>query len=212
MSEEKVLIMMLIVLGLIVLIYFVYKTVQDAKREEEIEEAHRQYEKEQEQRRIKERKEYSIKWNEEIQAKFKGKVKYKTNKPIKALIGDYTDSMAPITNSLLRKMGIETEIVPTASDIIDRITDGKKYDIIITNNVYPKGESGQQVLDTLKEDETFKTPIVILTVDQNSRGKYLSCGFDEYIHKPIDEDKVKAIFPKLIKGLKFTEIKSNKSK
>ena len=36
MSEEKVLIMMLIVLGLIVLIYFVYKTVQDAKREEEI--------------------------------------------------------------------------------------------------------------------------------------------------------------------------------
>ena len=80
MSEEKVLIMMLIVLGLIVLIYFVYKTVQDAKREEEIEEAHRQYEKEQEQRRIKERKEYSIKWNEEIQTKFKGKVKYKTNR------------------------------------------------------------------------------------------------------------------------------------
>ena len=30
MSEEKVLIMMLIVLGLIALIYFVYKTVQDA--------------------------------------------------------------------------------------------------------------------------------------------------------------------------------------
>ena len=169
MSEEKVLIMMLIVLGLIALIYFVYKTVQDAKRDEEIEEAHRQYEKEQEQRRIKERKEYSIKWNDEIQTKFKGKVQYKTNKPIKALIGDYTDSMAPITNSLLRKMGIETEIVPSASDIIDRITDGKKYDIIITNNVYPRGESGQQVLDTLKEDDTFKTPIVILTVDQNAR-------------------------------------------
>lgn len=212
MNEEKTVIVFFIVVGIIALIYIIYKAVQDAKRNEEIEEAHKQYEKEQEQRRIEERKEYSIKWNNEIQAKFNSKVKYKTNKPIKALVGDYTDSMAPITNSLLRTMGIETEIVPSASDVIDRITDGKKYDIIITNNIYPKGESGQQVLYTLKEDENFKTPIVILTTDFNARDKYLSYGFDEYIPKPIDEEKVKKIFPKLIKGLKFTEIKSNKSK
>ena len=212
MNEEKTVIVFFIVVGIIALIYIIYKAVQDAKRNEEIEEAHKQYEKEQEQRRIEERKEYSIKWNNEIQAKFNSKVKYKTNKPIKALVGDYTDSMAPITNSLLRTMGIETEIVPSASDVIDRITDGKKYDIIITNNIYPKGESGQQVLYTLKEDENFKTPIVILTTDFNARDKSLSYGFDEYIPKPIDEEKVKKIFPKLIKGLKFTEIKSNKSK
>ena len=212
MNEEKTVIVFFIVVGIIALIYIIYKAVQDAKRNEEIEEAHKQYEKEQEQRRIEERKEYSIKWNNEIQAKFNSKVKYKTNKPIKALVGDYTDNMAPITNSLLRTMGIETEIVPSASDVIDRITDGKKYDIIITNNIYPKGESGQQVLYKLKEDENFKTPIVILTTDFNARDKYLSYGFDEYIPKPIDEEKVKKIFPKLIKGLKFTEIKSNKSK
>ena len=212
MSEEKNLIMLLVVAGLIALIYFIYKAVQDNKREEELKIERENYEKEQEQLRIKERQKKSIEWNKQIQDKFNGKIKYETNKKVKVLIGDYTDSMAPITNSLLRKMGIETEIVPSASDIIDRITDGKKYDIIITNNVYPRGESGQQVLDTLKEDETFKAPIVILTVDQNARGKYLSCGFDEYIPKPIDEDKVKVIFPKLIKGLKFTEIKSNKSK
>ena len=212
MSEEKVLILFLVVVGLIVLIYFIYKAVKEAKQNEEIEKAHQQYEIEQEQKRIEARQEAGIKWNSDIQEKFNGKVKYKTNKPIKALVGDYTDSMAPITNSLLRTMGIETEIVPSASDVIDRITDGKKYDIIITNNIYPKGESGQQVLYTLKEDENFKTPIVILTTDFNARDKYLSYGFDEYIPKPIDEDKVKEIFPKLIKGLKFIEIKSNKSK
>lgn len=212
MSEEKVLILFLIVCGLIVLIYYIYKSVQEAKQNEEIEKAHEQYEIEQEQRRIKERQKASIKWNSDIQSKFNGKVKYKTNKPIKALIGDYTTSMAPITNSLLRSMGIETEIVPTASDVIDRITDGKKYDIIITNNVYSNGESGLNVLYTLKEDENFKIPVVILTIDQDARDRFLNYGFDEYIPKPIDEEKVKEIFPKLIKGLEFTKIKSNKSK
>ena len=172
MSEEKTLIMLLVVAGLIVLMYLIYKAVQDAKRNEEIEEAHKQYKMEQKERRIKERKEYSMKWNNEIQAKFKGKAKYKTNKPIKVLVGDYTDSMAPITNSLLRTMGIETEIVPSASDVIDRITDGKKYDIIITNNTYPKGESGQDVL-SLKEQEKFKTPIIVLTTEMKSRDRFL---------------------------------------
>lgn len=211
MSEEKTLIMLLVVAGLIVLMYLIYKAVQDAKRNEEIEEAHKQYEMEQKERRIKERKEYSMKWNNEIQAKFKGKAKYKTNKPIKVLVGDYTDSMAPITNSLLRTMGIETEIVPSASDVIDRITDGKKYDIIITNNTYPKGESGQDVL-SLKEQEKFKTPIIVLTTEMKSRDRFLSYGFDEYIEKPLDEEKVKKVFTKFIKGLEFEKIKSSKSK
>lgn len=152
-----------------------------------------------------------MKWNNEIQAKFKGKAKYKTNKPIKVLVGDYTDSMAPITNSLLRTMGIETEIVPSASDVIDRITDGKKYDIIITNNTYPKGESGQDVL-SLKEQEKFKTPIIVLTTEMKSRDRFLSYGFDEYIEKPLDEEKVKKVFTKFIKGLEFEKIKSSKSK
>jgi CheY-like chemotaxis protein len=211
MSEEKTLIMLLVVAGLIVLMYLIYKAVQDAKRNEEIEEAHKQYKMEQKERRIKERKEYSMKWNNEIQAKFKGKAKYKTNKPIKVLVGDYTDSMAPITNSLLRTMGIETEIVPSASDVIDRITDGKKYDIIITNNTYPKGESGQDVL-SLKEQEKFKTPIIVLTTEMKSRDRFLSYGFDEYIEKPLDEEKVKKVFTKFIKGLEFEKIKSSKSK
>ena len=82
--------------------------------------------------------------------------------------------MAPFTNSKIKMMGIETEVVPTASDVIDRIQDGKEYDIIITNNVYPQGESGEKVLYTLKEDENFKIPIVILTVDHNARERYLN--------------------------------------
>lgn len=208
MGDNYILLSLVFVVILIISIYYIYQSAKKNKEEQEkIDREYAEYEKRQEKLRIKERQEESIKWNNKIQDKFSQKVKYKTNRPIKALIGDYTNSMAPLTNSIIRTMGIQTEIVPTASDIIDRIKDGNKYDIIITNNVYPKGESGQMVLDTLKEDENFKVPIVILTVDQDARDIYLDKGFDEYIQKPIDEEKIKKIFPKLIKDLKFIEIK-----
>ena len=208
MGDNYILLSLVFVVILIILIYYIYKSVKKNKEEQEkIDRGYVEYEKRQEKSRIKERQEESIKWNKKIQDKFTQEVKYKTNRPIKALIGDYTNSMAPLTNSIIRTMGIETEIVPTASDIIDRIKNGNKYDIIITNNFYPKGESGQMVLDTLKEDVNFKIPIVILTVDEDARDIYLDKGFDEYIQKPIDEEKIIKIFPKLIKDLKFIKIK-----
>jgi len=211
MSEEKVLIMLLVIAGIIALIYFIYKSVQDNKREEELKLEREKYEKEQELKIIKERQKKSVEWNKKIQGLFNNKVKYETNKKVKVLIGDYTDSMAPFTNSVLRSMGIETEVVPSASDIIDRITNGKKYDIIITNNTYPKGESGEDVL-VLKEQENFKTPIIVLTVEMKSRERFLSYGFEEYIEKPLNEEKVKKVFSKFIEGLEFKKIKSSKSK
>ena len=208
MENTYILLALVFVVILIVSVCYIYQSSKSKKQEEEkIDKEYAEYEKRQRDLEIKERQEKSIKWNKNIQEKFDGKIKYKTNRPIKALIGDYTDSMAPYTNSMLRRMGIETEVVPTASDVIDRVNTGNEYDIIITNNVYPKGESGQQVLDTLKEDIDFKIPIVILTVDQNARNIYLDKGFDEYIEKPISEEKIKKIFPELINDLEFIKTK-----
>lgn len=79
--------------------------------------------------------------------------------------------MAPITNSASKIMKIETEVVPTASDVIEKIKSGNKYDAVITNNVYPNGKSGYMVLSKLKEENNYNIPIVILTVDQNARKK-----------------------------------------
>ncbi len=207
MENTYILLALVFVVILIILVCYIYQSSKSKKQEEKIDKEYAEYEKRQRDLEIKERQEKSIKWNKNIQEKFDGKIKYKTNRPIKALIGDYTDSMAPYTNSILRRMGIETEVVPTASDVIDRVNTGNQYDIIITNNVYPKGESGQQVLDTLKEDTDFKVPIVILTVDQNARNIYLDKGFDEYIEKPISEEKIKKIFPELINDLEFIKTK-----
>lgn len=210
MNEIKVLLLLGVIGLLFYIIYIIYKEVQDNKLNKELDENHRLYEEKQAEKEIALRKENSYKWNNKIQRMFDKKVKYKTNKPIKILLGDYHSAMAPFSNSILRSMGIETEVVPTASDIIDRIEDGNIYDLIITNNTYRNGESGTDVL-VLKEKENFNIPIVVLTTVMDSRDKFLGYGFDDYIEKPLDEEKVKKTFIKFIKDLKFTKIKSNKS-
>lgn len=210
MAEYEFVFVLLVVILLAIFIYFIYHSVLEEKKEKERAEQEKEFEKQYQEDMRKIRKENSFVWNKKVQAKYNKNLKYTTNKKIKVLIGDYTDSMAPFTNSVLRNMGIETEVVPTASDIIDRVKDGNNYDIIITNNTYSNGESGEKVLE-LKEDKDFSIPIVVLTVRHNSRMKFLSAGFDEYIEKPLDEKNVINVFTKFIDGLEFKKIKSNKS-
>ena len=210
MAEYEFVFVLLAVILLTIFIYFIYQSVLEEKKEKERAEKEKEFEKQYQEDMRKIRKENSFVWNKKVQAKYNKNIKYTTNKKIKVLIGDYTDSMAPFTNSVLRNMGIETEVVPTASDIIDRIKDGNDYDLIITNNTYSNGESGVKVLE-LKEEKDFSIPVVDLTVRHNSRMEFLSAGFDEYIEKPLDEKKVINVFTKIIDGLEFTKIKSNKS-
>jgi len=192
-------------------LYFIYSIYEVNKEQDERLKRMEEYDENQKKLMEEERRKESVKWNKKIQSQYNDKLvkfKYEPNMKIKVLIGDYTTSMAPYTNSILKSMGVQTEVVPTASDVIDRINSGKKYDFIITNNVYPKGESGKQVLDTLKSKEGFNTPIIILTIDQDARELYVDeLGFDEYIPKPLDVDKVKKVFTKFKKDLKFVKIK-----
>lgn len=208
MIEKEIMLSLAVVAFLLYLVYAIYKSVQENKEEQEREKNLELYEKEQ--KEIIKRKEYSVKWNKKIQSQFNKTILYKTNRTVKVLLGDYHSGMAPLSNSILRNMGIETEVVPSASDIIDRIQEGKKYDMIITNNTYPKGECGRDVLK-LKEIAGFNIPIVVLTTEIKSRDRFLDYGFDEYIEKPLDEKKVKDVFKKLLKDVKFSKNKSNKS-
>ena len=204
-------IVIITVLAVCFVLYLIYSIYEVNKEQEERLNRMKAYDENQKRLMEEERKKESVKWNKKIQSQYNDKLvkfKYEPNIKIKVLVGDYTTSMAPYTNSILKSMGVQTEVVPTASDVIDRINSGKKYDFIITNNVYPKGESGKQVLDTLKSIEDFSTPIIILTIDQDARELYVDeLGFDEYIPKPLDVDKVKKVFTKFKKDLKFVKIK-----
>lgn len=210
MSNEitKGIILLLSIVLFGVIVYISNKRFEEKEKKEAEEKEERR--KRELQIAIERRREESEKWNTKIQSEIdKSLVKtcYKPNKKLKVIVGDYNNWSASYTNSILQGMGIDTFVVPTAYDIIDRINAGEKYDIIITNHIYYQG-SGEEVLDTLKAQEDFVTPIIILTIDQNARNYYVgNLGFDEYIPKSLDSEKVMQIFPKVINNLKFEKVK-----
>lgn len=138
--------------------------------------------------------------------------KYKPNKKIKVLIGDY-DIMS-ISNSIniLKSMGIETKAARSGREIIKRISNGEQYDLIITNNVYTTGHcDGPDTLIELKKLKDFNTPVVVLTVSSGKRHLFMGdYGFDEYMSKLLTQQQVIEVLPRVIKGLKFEKIEETK--
>lgn len=135
--------------------------------------------------------------------------KYKPNKKLKVLVGDYDIESIAYTIMILRSMGIETEVVKSGLEIYKKILDGNKYDIIITNNIYKTGKlDGYPLLLALKKIDNFNIPVIILTTADAGREVFVDeYGFSEYIAKKINQEQVSLIFPKLINHLKFDKIK-----
>lgn len=133
------------------------------------------------------------------------KNKYRANKDINILIGDY-DKMS-VSNSVcvLESMGLNVKIAKSGIEIMERLNNGEKYDLIITNNIYDRGCDGPVLLQELRNCNC-KIPVVILTVSQNARDKFISEGFNEYMSKLLDQDKVIKTLPKVINGLEFSKI------
>ena len=208
MQEREFEFIILLIIIAIFIGFVIYEMIKEQRELESLKEEEIRKNKEYEKKWRKINRE---EWNKKIQSTFNSddiKQKYKPNKKIKALVGDYYELTANNTNFMLKSIGVDTEFVPSAKDIIDKIDEGELYDVIITNNIYRCGEMGSPVLDELKGREGFNTPIVILTVDQDARYHYVDCiGFDEYIPKPLDIEKAVTILPKVIENLKFKKIK-----
>lgn len=147
-------------------------------------------------------------WEEEVRKNLhsvvKIKNKYKTNKEVNILIGDYNKESVSNSVAVLESMGLNVRIANSGLEIIDRLENGETYDLIITNNIYDKGQfDGLDLLYELKGREDFSTPIVVLTVSQDKRNIFLDKGFDEYMTKLLEQEKVLETLPKVIKGLEF---------
>ena len=212
----------LILLG-VSTVFLVIFMIQDFKKSE-IEDKHREYELKQ----IRERLEYHKmmsgyqeddtlykigEWDREVRQNMCSIVeisdKYKPNKKIDILVGDYNKSSVSNTVSILESMGMNVKIAKSGVEIIKRIKNDEKYDLIITNNIYDRGHlDGFQTLKELKTLNNFNTPVIVLTVTEDKR--YLFVGelcFDEYMTKLLTQEKVLETIPKVIKDLKFTKIK-----
>lgn len=90
-----------------------------------------------------------------------------------ALIGDYFKDSYANTKRVLESLGFNVTVALSGKEVVKRIKDGEKYDIIFSNNIYRNG-TGQECLNELKQIEGFNIPVVIHTLTENKRDYFVN--------------------------------------
>ena len=117
------------------------------------------------------------------------------------LIVDDAETNLYVAKSLLTPYGINVETVNSGYLALDRITSGKKYDIIFMDHMMP----GMDGIETTKKirDMGYTAPIAALTANTVAGQKehFLENGFDDFISKPIDTRQLNLILNKFVRGV-----------
>ena len=131
-----------------------------------------------------------------------------TNKEIKAfnasgqtiLVVDDNKINLKVAERLLKDYQVTVETANSGSESIDKVLDGKKYDLIFMDIMMPK-MNGIETLENLKNIVGFNMPVVALTADVISgmEDKYISQGFDDCLAKPIVEEELYYMLKKFLK-------------
>ncbi len=118
----------------------------------------------------------------------------------KVLIVDDNAINLKVAARLLSTYNLETEEVLSGFECIEKIKNGKKYNLILMDDMMPK-LSGVETFKKLKEIEGFNTPVIALTANAiaGMKENYLKEGFNDYISKPIDKKELERVLNTYLK-------------
>lgn len=124
---------------------------------------------------------------------------YNTFEGKKALIVDDSNLNLKVAENVLKNFLVTTESVTSGLECLSCVN-SKKYDIIFMDIMMPN-MSGVEVLRKLRENGV-NTPVIALTADaiEGQEEKYMSEGFDGYISKPINKEKLSYVLNKYLGG------------
>ena len=143
-----------------------------------------------------------IKWEElgDYEAAYKaslasrGKYHEKFRAPkAEILVVDDTPMNLEVFINLLKKTEIKIETAATGEEALSLAFD-KEYDVIFLDHMMPD-KDGIETLHEMRERKdapNLQTPVICLTANaiSGAREKYLAEGFDNYLTKPIDSEKL----------------------
>lgn len=124
------------------------------------------------------------------------------------VVDDTAVNLSVFENLLKRtKVQIDTAISGDEGIILYK---RRHYDVVFLDHMMP-GKDGIETLKEMKEitdTPNVRTPIVCLTANAISgmREMYIKAGFDDYITKPIDPDRLETMLLKYIAEEKITEV------
>ena len=109
---------------------------------------------------------------------------------------DDTKMNTIVFNGLLKGTGVDITFAFSGEEALDIIKDNT-FDIIFLDYFMP-GMDGVEVLNKMRE-MGVEIPIVVLTADavNNAKERFLNEGFDDYLSKPIQKNKLISIIGKL---------------
>ena len=135
-------------------------------------------------------------YEESVKKQLESRKQYheKFNAPMaNVLVVDDTPINLVVFKNLLKATKIQ---IDEANDGFESLAKTKqnKYDIIFLDHMMPEMD-GIKTLEKMKEDAADlnrDTPVICLTANaiSGAREKYISAGFDDYLSKPIDSDKL----------------------
>lgn len=125
----------------------------------------------------------------------------------KILVVDDTPMNHVVIRELLKNTKIQIESARSGAECLEKQR-LEKYDIIFMDYRMPQMD-GIETLQAMKEDDDSKnkdTPVIILTANaiSGARENFLSAGFEDYLSKPIESEKLEELIMKFLPKDKVT--------
>lgn len=131
-----------------------------------------------------------------LQASLKERKTYKekfTAPEARILVVDDTPMNHVVIRELLKHTRLQIESARSGLECLEK-QHSKKYDLILLDYRMP-GMDGIETLKSMKKDDTSEnidTPVIVLTANaiSGARENFIREGFDDYLSKPVESDKL----------------------
>ncbi|MGN0435162.1 MAG: response regulator [Wujia sp.] len=122
------------------------------------------------------------------------------NKQCKALVVDDDEINLKVATGLLIKLGLHTDSCINGKRAVIRASK-ENYDIIFVDHLMP-GMDGIETMKAIRAQGGMSASSIMIAITANStvtsREDYIQMGFDDYLSKPIDKEKLEEIIEKYI--------------
>ena len=138
------------------------------------------------------------------------KIKYHDYSNRRILIVDNNNLKIKEIKTLLKPYNIETISINTLSEMADILSDNETFDMIIIDDIIPDSEindfikNQNDILNYIKKYARYKiiTIIMVTKNNKNIEEKYIDCGFNDYIIKPVNKKNIDEILNKYFNNRK----------
>ncbi|MDR1837781.1 MAG: response regulator [Treponema sp.] len=124
----------------------------------------------------------------------------------RVLVVDDVETNLYVARGLMAPYGLSIDTANSGTEVIDKIMNGSKYDVIFMDHMMP----GMDGIETVKLIRTldYDYPIVALTANAitGQAEMFLNNGFDDFISKPIDIRQLDIVLNKLVRDRQPPEV------